>query len=87
LKFSAIEIYNEAVRDLLSMDNTPLRVLDDAEVNYYSQERRPLSCCRADPSVLQRGTVVEKITEVLLRDWNHLKELLAVCEGVKQHTA
>jgi hypothetical protein len=33
LKFSAIEIYNEAVRDLLSEDNTPLRLLDDPEVN------------------------------------------------------
>ncbi|CAI9781965.1 unnamed protein product [Fraxinus pennsylvanica] len=31
LKFSALEIYNEVVRDLLSADNTPLRLLDDAE--------------------------------------------------------
>ncbi|XP_062020123.1 kinesin-like protein KIN-7E isoform X1 [Rosa rugosa] len=31
VKFSAIEIYNEAVRDLLSTDNTPLRLLDDPE--------------------------------------------------------
>ncbi|KAM7258073.1 hypothetical protein ACFE04_013814 [Oxalis oulophora] len=31
LKFSAIEIYNEAVRDLLSSDSTPLRLLDDPE--------------------------------------------------------
>ncbi|KAK6136692.1 hypothetical protein DH2020_029520 [Rehmannia glutinosa] len=31
LKFSAMEIYNEVVRDLLSMDNTPLRLLDDPE--------------------------------------------------------
>ncbi|RLM61936.1 hypothetical protein C2845_PM14G20300 [Panicum miliaceum] len=31
LKFSAIEIYNEAVRDLLSHDSTPLRLLDDPE--------------------------------------------------------
>ncbi|KAL3814084.1 hypothetical protein ACJIZ3_015352 [Penstemon smallii] len=31
LKFSAIEIYNEVVRDLLSTDNTPLRLLDDPE--------------------------------------------------------
>ncbi|KAL2512364.1 ATP binding microtubule motor family protein [Abeliophyllum distichum] len=31
LKFSAIEIYNEVVRDLLSTDNTPLRLLEDAE--------------------------------------------------------
>ncbi|VFQ82961.1 unnamed protein product [Cuscuta campestris] len=31
LKFSAIEIYNEVVRDLLSSDNSPLRLLDDPE--------------------------------------------------------
>lgn len=33
LKFSAMEIYNEAVRDLLSSDSGPLRLLDDPEVN------------------------------------------------------
>lgn len=33
MKFSAIEIYNEAVRDLLSVDASPLRLLDDPEVN------------------------------------------------------
>lgn len=32
MKFSAIEIYNEAIRDLLSTENIPLRVLDDPEV-------------------------------------------------------
>ncbi|KAG6480715.1 hypothetical protein ZIOFF_057300 [Zingiber officinale] len=31
LKFSAIEIYNEAVKDLLSADSAPLRLLDDPE--------------------------------------------------------
>ncbi|XP_010672217.2 kinesin-like protein KIN-7F [Beta vulgaris subsp. vulgaris] len=31
LKFSAIEIYNELVRDLLSADTNPLRLLDDPE--------------------------------------------------------
>lgn len=62
LKFSAIEIYNEVVRDLLSTDNTPLRLLDDPE----------------------RGTVVEKVTEETLRDWNHLKELLSICEAQRQ---
>ncbi|KAL3515097.1 hypothetical protein ACH5RR_021999 [Cinchona calisaya] len=31
LKFAAMEIYNEVVRDLLSTDNTPLRLLDDPE--------------------------------------------------------
>lgn len=35
LKFSAIEIYNEAVRDLLSQDPSPLRLLDDPEVNFF----------------------------------------------------
>ncbi|CAL5376285.1 unnamed protein product [Camellia sinensis] len=29
LKFSAMEIYNESVRDLLSTDSSPLRLLDD----------------------------------------------------------
>ncbi|XP_019424473.1 PREDICTED: kinesin-like protein KIN-7F [Lupinus angustifolius] len=31
VKFSALEIYNESVRDLLSTDTTPLRLLDDRE--------------------------------------------------------
>ncbi|KAK4771553.1 hypothetical protein SAY87_032085 [Trapa incisa] len=59
LKFSAMEIYNEAVRDLLSLDSTPLRLLDDPE----------------------RGTVVERLTEEMLQDWNHFLDLLAVCEA------
>lgn len=35
LKFSAMEIYNEAVRDLLSGDGNPLRLLDDPVVNNF----------------------------------------------------
>ncbi|GMI66055.1 hypothetical protein like AT3G51150 [Hibiscus trionum] len=62
LKFSAMEIYNESVRDLLSADSSPLRLLDDPE----------------------RGTVVEKLTEETLQDWNHFKELLSVCEAQRQ---
>ncbi|KAL2490653.1 ATP binding microtubule motor family protein [Abeliophyllum distichum] len=31
LKFSAMEIYNEVVKDLLNSDNTPLRLLDDPD--------------------------------------------------------
>ncbi|WOL07566.1 kinesin-like protein KIN-7F [Canna indica] len=62
LKFSAIEIYNEAVKDLLSTDSTPLRLLDDPE----------------------KGTVIEKLIEETLRDWNHLKELISVCEGQRK---
>ncbi|WCJ32578.1 Kinesin-like protein KIN-7H [Euphorbia peplus] len=62
LKFSAMEIYNESVRDLLSTDTTPLRLLDDPE----------------------KGTVVERLTEETLRDWNHFKELLLECEAQRQ---
>ncbi|KAJ4890183.1 ATP binding microtubule motor family protein [Raphanus sativus] len=62
LKFSAMEIYNESVRDLLSTDISPLRLLDDPE----------------------KGTVVEKLTEETLRDWNHFKELLSICIAQRQ---
>ncbi|KAK4757213.1 hypothetical protein SAY87_007340 [Trapa incisa] len=62
LKFSAIEIYNEAIRDLLNSDNTPLRLRDDPE----------------------RGTIVEKVTEETLRDWNHFNELVSICEAQRQ---
>ncbi|GMI96838.1 hypothetical protein like AT5G66310 [Hibiscus trionum] len=62
VKFSAMEIYNEAVRDLLSSDTTPLRLLDDPE----------------------RGTVVERLTEEIIRDKEHLQELLSICEAQRQ---
>lgn len=62
MKFSALEIYNESVRDLLSADSTPLRLLDDPE----------------------RGTVVERLIEETVRDWNHFRELLAICEAQRQ---
>ncbi|KAL3640945.1 hypothetical protein CASFOL_015913 [Castilleja foliolosa] len=64
LKFSAMEIYNEAVRDLLVLEGGPLlRLLDDPE----------------------RGTVVDKLTEVTITDCNHLRELLSVCEAQRQN--
>ncbi|EPS64209.1 hypothetical protein M569_10571, partial [Genlisea aurea] len=62
LKFSAMEIYNESVRDLLSMDTTPLRLLDDPE----------------------RGTIVERLSEEVLSDWNHVIHLLSICEAQRQ---
>ncbi|KAJ0009826.1 hypothetical protein Pint_34806 [Pistacia integerrima] len=62
LKFSAIEIYNESIRDLLGNDNASLRLLDDPE----------------------KGTIVEKVTEETLKDWNHLKELLSICEAQRR---
>ncbi|QCD82041.1 centromeric protein E [Vigna unguiculata] len=62
LKFSALEIYNESVRDLLSVDSTPLRLLDDPE----------------------KGTVVERLTEETVRNWNHFQELIFFCEAQRQ---
>ena len=62
LKFSAMEIYNEAVKDPLRSDGPQLRLLDDPE----------------------RGTVVDKLTEVKLRDSNHLRELLSICAAQRQ---
>jgi len=53
LKFSAIEIYNEAVRDLLSHDPTPLRLLDDPEVLYSSLLELTIICSRFSSSYLQ----------------------------------
>ncbi|KAJ6833647.1 kinesin-like protein KIN-7F isoform X2 [Iris pallida] len=32
----------------------------------------------------ERGTIVEKLTEVVLRDWKHMKELLDLCEAQRQ---
>ncbi|KAK1375157.1 hypothetical protein POM88_031350 [Heracleum sosnowskyi] len=62
LKFSAMEIYNESVRDLLSTNSSPLRLLEDPE----------------------RGTFVENLTVATLRDWDHVRELLSVCEAQRQ---
>jgi centromeric protein E len=95
LKFSAIEIYNEVVRDLLSAENTSLRLWDDAEVratnSYIFREKKrkrrkgilPSPCTDYDLCclLLQKGTYVENLTEVTLRDSDHLKELISTCEG------
>ncbi|KAM0008037.1 putative minus-end-directed kinesin ATPase [Helianthus debilis subsp. tardiflorus] len=40
LKFSAMEIYNESVRDLLSTDGYPLRLLDDPEEQSRSDAQK-----------------------------------------------
>ncbi|OVA20417.1 Kinesin [Macleaya cordata] len=84
LKFSAMEIYNEAVRDLLSGDATPLRLLDDPEVNINLVQFH-LKSGHANVFLFQqRGTIIEKLTEETLRDWSHLKELLSVCEAQRR---
>ncbi|KAH1064831.1 hypothetical protein J1N35_029818 [Gossypium stocksii] len=36
---------------------------------------------RDDP---ERGTIVEKVIEEPLKDWNHLKEFLAICEAQRR---
>lgn len=62
LKLSALEIYNEVVRDLLNTDSGPLRLMDDPE----------------------KGTVVERLVEDVVKDSNHLKQLLSVVEAQRQ---
>ncbi|XP_078447871.1 kinesin-like protein KIN-7F isoform X2 [Wolffia australiana] len=63
LKFSAMEIYNESVRDLLSEDNTPLRLLDGPDkstiveklteevINGWDHIMQLLSTCEAQREV------------------------------------
>ncbi|CAK9142084.1 unnamed protein product [Ilex paraguariensis] len=63
LKFSAIEIYNEVVRDLLGRDDTQLRLLDDPEkgtiveklaeetLRDWSHLRELLSICEAQRQI------------------------------------
>ncbi|KOM32240.1 hypothetical protein LR48_Vigan01g179600 [Vigna angularis] len=74
LKFSALEIYNESVRDLLSVDSTPLRLLDDPEnfVDLAGSERasqtnsagtRLKEGCHINRSLLTLGTVIRKLSK------------------------
>jgi len=86
-----MEIYNEVVRDLLTSDSNPLRVLDDPEVKnlllcpplIFLFPFLNAICLFKNVvfPILQRGTVVEKLVEERLVDWNHLMHLLSVCEG------
>ncbi|BBN03706.1 centromeric protein E [Marchantia polymorpha subsp. ruderalis] len=62
LKVSALEIYNEIVKDLLNPDSGPLRLLDDPD----------------------RGTVVERLQEEIVRDANHLRQIISICEAQRQ---
>ncbi|KAL2645136.1 hypothetical protein R1flu_012723 [Riccia fluitans] len=62
LKVSALEIYNEVVKDLLNPDSGPLRLLDDPD----------------------RGTVVERLQEEIVRDANHLRQIISICEAQRQ---
>ncbi|CAI9765987.1 unnamed protein product [Fraxinus pennsylvanica] len=62
LKFSALEIYNETVVDLLNRESGPLRLLDDPE----------------------KGTIVEKLIEEVVKDDQHLRHLISICEANRQ---
>ncbi|KAK6126698.1 hypothetical protein DH2020_039555 [Rehmannia glutinosa] len=62
LKFSALEIYNENVVDLLNRESGSLRLLDDPE----------------------RGTVVDKLIEEVVKDGQHLRHLISICEAQRQ---
>ncbi|KAL7091927.1 hypothetical protein ACP275_12G134000 [Erythranthe tilingii] len=63
LKFSALEIYNETVVDLLNRESGPLRLLDDPE---------------------KGGTIVEKLIEEVIKDDQHLRHLISICEAQRQ---
>ena len=102
LKVSALEIYNEVVKDLLTSDSTPLRLLDDKEVSskvlqcfmywlitlgafsfvgfkfFELQERWWV----LRYFLLQRGTIVEKLKEEVVRDVGHLRQVIKICEGI-----
>lgn len=58
IKISAMEIYNEIVKDLLRPESSPLRLLDDPE----------------------KGTIVEKLEEEIVKDRQHLRHLISICE-------
>ncbi|PHU11672.1 Kinesin-like protein NACK1 [Capsicum chinense] len=62
LKFSAIEIYNETVVDLLNRESGSLRLLDDPE----------------------KGIIVEKLAEEIVKDGQHLRTLIGTCEAQRQ---
>ncbi|KAK6152082.1 hypothetical protein DH2020_014717 [Rehmannia glutinosa] len=62
LKFSALEIYNENVVDLLNRESGSLRLLDDPE----------------------RGTIVDKLIEEVVKDGQHLRHLISICEAQRQ---
>ncbi|KAG8373871.1 hypothetical protein BUALT_Bualt11G0070400 [Buddleja alternifolia] len=62
LKFSALEIYNETVVDLLNRESGCLRLLDDPE----------------------RGTIVDKLIEEVVKDDQHLRHLISICEAQRQ---
>ncbi|KAJ1401339.1 P-loop containing nucleoside triphosphate hydrolase [Sesbania bispinosa] len=75
VKFSAMEIYNEAVRDLLNVNATSLRLLDDPEnfVDLAGSERasQTLSAgtrlregSHINRSLLTLGTVIRKLSQV-----------------------
>ncbi|PIN13539.1 Kinesin-like protein [Handroanthus impetiginosus] len=62
LRFSALEIYNETVVDLLNRESGSLRLLDDPE----------------------RGTIVDKLIEEVVKNDQHLKHLISICEAQRQ---
>ncbi|KAM0929457.1 hypothetical protein ACQ4PT_001534 [Festuca glaucescens] len=62
IKISAMEIYNEIVKDLLQPDSGSLRLLDDPE----------------------KGPIVEKLDEQIVRDREHLRHLIGICEEQRQ---
>ncbi|KAA0054246.1 kinesin-like protein NACK2 [Cucumis melo var. makuwa] len=79
LKFSALEIYNETVVDLLNCKSGSLRLLDDPEVFVTSSLYKSLDDVDLYPQTylvrrehfffqIQKGTIVEKLVEEVVKD-------------------
>lgn len=86
IKISALEIYNEVVRDLLNPDSGPLRLLDDPEVCgafhvWDSRISLVSNMLLISLYAIQKGTVVEKLVEETANNSQHLRELISICEG------
>lgn len=87
LKFSALEIYNETVVDILNRESGSLRLLDDREVTCYSLSKLDATdlCITMCSLYVQRGTLVYKLTEEVVKDDQHLRHLIRICEGDTEH--
>ena len=92
MKLSALEIYNETVVDLLNRDSGCLRLLDDPEVykgasfHFFTLTMNPFdiskfSFLKFHFFKIQKGTIVEKLVEEVVKDSQHLRHLIGICEG------
>ncbi|KAI8018091.1 Kinesin-like protein KIN-7G, partial [Camellia lanceoleosa] len=75
--YDYIEKHNE--REFL-LKFSSMEIYNESVRDLFSTDSTPLRLLD-DP---ERGTVTEKLTEEPLRDWNHVMELLSICEAQRQ---